>query len=432
LPSKEKTVAQSLGAKKGELAGPVIPADTILGKSILYALQEKRARNEMFLPGRMAFLFDLEDDFPQELPTTLLRSKEDCPKETSSIAGKIDALLLEKVTKVMTFLRQGSKSHKKLKKKDKAGTEEAKVNGGPKESTPTLVNTHVKKEEEEDDIFTDAGTDYVVAPSKKKDENKEATKEAKKEATKEATKETETKKEQDKDHHKRESVRREDKDLRKDKRDAKDTKEDRGRREERKPSAYFQSGAESEDIYKSETSIAAQQALAQAQALANIESKKEEKEKKNSDKRKGVDEREKETSFVSDTYTECYPGAYETAMYAYESDEEEDLTKMDMGGNKKAKLKRWDFEDEESWSAYNDMREATPKAAFQFGVKMADGRKTRRTTTKEDKMNSDLQKIKGIMKQRAIDSVNAKKLPDEEFAGEDTGSRKKRRVRDED
>lgn len=71
------------------------------------------------MPGRMAFVFDLDDEFPQELPTTLLRSKEDCPKEALSMAGRIDPLILEKVSKVLTFLRQGSKSQKKLKKKDK-------------------------------------------------------------------------------------------------------------------------------------------------------------------------------------------------------------------------------------------------------------------------------------------------------------------------
>jgi hypothetical protein len=81
----------------------------------------------------MAFVFDLEDEFPQELPTTLLRSKEDCPKEVSALAGKIDATLLENITKVMNFLRQGSKTHKKLKKKEKptAEIEEAKEKGMP-------------------------------------------------------------------------------------------------------------------------------------------------------------------------------------------------------------------------------------------------------------------------------------------------------------
>ena len=33
-------------------------------------------RNEMFAPGRMAYVIDLEDDFPEsDIPTTAIRSK---------------------------------------------------------------------------------------------------------------------------------------------------------------------------------------------------------------------------------------------------------------------------------------------------------------------------------------------------------------------
>lgn len=37
-------------------------------------------RNELFLPGRMAYVVDLEDDYAEtDIPTTLIRSKADCP-----------------------------------------------------------------------------------------------------------------------------------------------------------------------------------------------------------------------------------------------------------------------------------------------------------------------------------------------------------------
>jgi len=93
-------------------------------------------------------------------------------------------------------------------------------------------------------------------------------------------------------------------------------------------------------------------------------------------------------------YSECYPGAFETSL-AYDSDEE-DLTKMDTGSQKKNRLRRWDFETEDAWNRYNDQKEATPRAAFQFGVKMSDGRKTRRTT-KEGKFKQELKKINKII-----------------------------------
>merc|ERR1712150_291666 len=36
-------------------------------------------RNELFLPGRMAYVIDLEDDVAEsDIPTTLIRSKADC------------------------------------------------------------------------------------------------------------------------------------------------------------------------------------------------------------------------------------------------------------------------------------------------------------------------------------------------------------------
>ncbi len=43
-----------------------------------------------------------------------------------------------------------------------------------------------------------------------------------------------------------------------------------------------------------------------------------------------------------------------------------------------AGVHRWDFESEEEWSRYKQDQEAMPKAAFQFGVKMADGRNTKK------------------------------------------------------
>ncbi len=36
---------------------------------------------------------------------------------------------------------------------------------------------------------------------------------------------------------------------------------------------------------------------------------------------------------------------------------------------------RYDFNTEEEWMRYKETREQAPKAAFQFGVKSADGRK---------------------------------------------------------
>ena len=60
-----------------------------------------------------------------------------------------------------------------------------------------------------------------------------------------------------------------------------------------------------------------------------------------------------------------------------DSDDEPDFDKMDMG-SKKGPVGRWDFDTAEEYSDYMGQKEAMPKAAFQYGVKMNDGRKTRR------------------------------------------------------
>lgn len=74
-------------------------------------------------------------------------------------------------------------------------------------------------------------------------------------------------------------------------------------------------------------------------------------------------------------------------------------------GNKKGPVGRWDFDTQEEYSDYMNQREAMPKAAFQYGVKMADGRKTRRIGGNKEKdrnaeLNREWQQIQQILKRR--------------------------------
>ena len=74
-----------------------------------------------------------------------------------------------------------------------------------------------------------------------------------------------------------------------------------------------------------------------------------------------------------------------------DSDDEADFSKMDLG-NKKGPVGRlvidsvylvlhwvyrWDFDTAEEYADYMGSKEAMPKAAFQYGMKMSDGRKTK-------------------------------------------------------
>uniref|UniRef100_A0A1B0FMC9 Protein Red n=1 Tax=Glossina morsitans morsitans TaxID=37546 RepID=A0A1B0FMC9_GLOMM len=88
-------------------------------------------------------------------------------------------------------------------------------------------------------------------------------------------------------------------------------------------------------------------------------------------------------------YAECYPGLEEMNDAIDDSDDEVDYTKMDLG-NKKGPIGRWDFDTQEEYSDYMSTKEALPKAAFQYGVKMEDGRKTRKHKTgKNEKAELD-------------------------------------------
>ncbi|CAI5502756.1 unnamed protein product [Closterium sp. Naga37s-1] len=179
--------------------------------------------NEFFLPGRTSFVFDMDDEFRNEIPTTVHRSKADCPAPQDLVSAAQDAPVLDRVTHVISYLRLGSsaKAHKK-KKKDKDSnrvlvpgilppkpsqpaadlpssqpaahtrTEAAAENGGAaagnaggnggiangtgssggrrnrKEAAAAKAATTVaapkkkKEEEEDDDIFADVGKDYTV------------------------------------------------------------------------------------------------------------------------------------------------------------------------------------------------------------------------------------------------------------------------------
>ncbi|KAH6935621.1 hypothetical protein HPB50_007072 [Hyalomma asiaticum] len=112
---------------------------------------------------------------------------------------------------------------------------------------------------------------------------------------------------------------------------------------------------------------------------------------------------------LPESYAECYPGAPENEDAVADSDDEVDYTKMDLG-NKKGPIGRWDFDTQEEYSEYMSHKEALPKAAFQYGVKMADGRKTRRAAGKKDdkaKLDRELQKINqchtGIQKSKILE-----------------------------
>merc|ERR1719232_810546 len=106
--------------------------------------------------------------------------------------------------------------------------------------------------------------------------------------------------------------------------------------------------------------------------IKNLMKREDEKEKQKAEKKlAGMME-----ASNNDGYAECYPGLAEMDDAVIDSDDEADYSKMDMG-NKKGPVGRWDFDTAEEYADYMGNKEAMPKAAFQYGMKMSDGRKTR-------------------------------------------------------
>lgn len=60
-----------------------------VGRNVYRMLFKSKAyeRNELFLPGRMAYVVDLDDEYADtDIPTTLIRSKADCPTMEVSLS----------------------------------------------------------------------------------------------------------------------------------------------------------------------------------------------------------------------------------------------------------------------------------------------------------------------------------------------------------
>ncbi|XP_062100021.1 suppressor of mec-8 and unc-52 protein homolog 2-like [Humulus lupulus] len=74
--------------------------------------------NEMFLPGRMAFIFNMENGYSHDIPTMVHRSRADCPQPEEMVTVSVDGSVLDRISKIMSYLRLGSFG-KVLKNKNK-------------------------------------------------------------------------------------------------------------------------------------------------------------------------------------------------------------------------------------------------------------------------------------------------------------------------
>ncbi|OEL18560.1 Suppressor of mec-8 and unc-52 protein-like protein 2, partial [Dichanthelium oligosanthes] len=389
--------------------------------------------NELFLPGRMSFIYNMEEGVTNDIPTTLHRSKADCPIPEEMVTVSVDGSVLDRIAKIMTYLRLGS-SGKVLKKKKKErdlkgknnlvsgdydeAAKPSQTNGStlkhqsqkdmPPPPPPRNNNFNEKEKQsapvaraDDDDIFVGDGVDYSV-PNKEMSQSPAS----------------EDMDESPNNHQKQTHF----------------TEPMYGPIPPSEPAQAWQQpngydavqaqmaaagyqGDWSGYVYAEQQLAFPEQFLQQStqeyDVLADPSIAQDPRFMTQADKDRGLgsvfkrddqrlnqlrekDARERDPNFISDSYSECYPGYQEYNNEIAGSDDEDDLSKMDMGGRAKGRLHRWDFETEEEWAKYNDQKEAMPKAAFQFGVKMQDGRKTRKQN-KDQKLTNDLHKINKIL-----------------------------------
>nr|CAB3255726.1 protein Red-like [Phallusia mammillata] len=312
------------------------PIDTIrskMAKNVYRTLFHGKfsRQNETFLPGRMAYVFDLDDEYNEsDIPTTLIRSKSDCPNLETHTTLSTNDIVINKLTQILAYLRQGTKDKHRRKKEKRSKMDDKEK------------SHHHRPTEADLGIFDDVG-EYVPSTKKSK--------------------------------HSRYGV-----------------------------GPYFEKPKLDDDSLESQNAEAKESTK---QLLKNINEKQAVEKKQ-----KVVEEsKKKKTEGISlvggnvnlpDSYAECYPSTqFHVSAIGGDSDEEADYSKMDQG-SKKGPVGRWDFDTQEDYNSYMSNKEAMPKAAFQYGIKMSGGRKTRRTREQNEKqkLNRELQQIQKIIHKR--------------------------------
>ncbi|GAB1603986.1 protein Red-like [Argonauta hians] len=418
---EEEEMEKALTQKKEKEEDPEdqILFKTKMGRNIYRIIFKSKypERNELFVPSRMAYVVDLDDEFADsDVPTTLIRSKTDCPIPESDTTLTTNDIVINKLTQILSYLRQGRRENKKLKKKEKNKMKEdarpgGNAGGGGGGSggggDKMLLPGH------DESIYGDLGeyNPSVMSAQFSKSKDKRDRKERSRfDRGRDRGDRDRGDQDRDLDHRDHDgSYYSRDKDRSSsggmDRRDR-----DRGDRDyERDRSSkktYFEKPAD-EDEDKDRMPNSAKDLVKSIKesfkSFAEIEEEKEKAASKKEEERL----RKLKAKMEIDSYAECYPGMMESADAIDDSDDEVDYTKMDHG-NKKGPIGRWDFDSQEEYSEYMANKEAMPKAAFQYGVKMADGRKTRRTGPKDEKAELDRQwqKIQRIIEKRKTTDDN--------------------------
>jgi len=419
-----------------------------------YAIEEPAKKppkvNELFVPGRTVFIFEVpitsklkkskagvvEDNNPFAVPTIVVRSRADVDQQEAGTAENAEAdMVMNKVMNILQAIRMGERkveSEAELKAKRKAASVAVAKASAAKLQDEEEVLPQVEPDEDGDDIFADAGREYVV----------EAVLE---EPAKENAMEVDDglgpmvgpamPDDVDMSHYYNDDS---------DNEQGQDEEADQDGEEpllgpvppsETDMAGYYDEGSEEEGSEGSaqEESVANEQYVSGADMESHLASTESESSR-----------RKPELDDIEIDEDADYYSAYGLGMRgglgstAYDSDEDEgegeSTILIDKGThkNKRAQLGRFDFDTEEGFNRYKDTVEVVPKTSFQYGVKMSDGRKTGKWDenkgkglTKDQKLDRDWQRISRIMGKKGGGGGQKSKGEDESGGDEQRNKRRK-------
>eukprot|EP00080_Pristionchus_pacificus_P016398 PDM76418.1 hypothetical protein PRIPAC_40022 [Pristionchus pacificus] len=131
------------------------------------------------------------------------------------------------------------------------------------------------------------------------------------------------------------------------------------------------------------------------------EEREREELRKRFEEQKRLDEKLAKRKRDTEGYDECYPGGLEMAGFGDSDDEEEEGP-----ASKKGRSAWGDEGDKEKFSKTS--RNTEVKAAYQFGVKKGDGRKSGKQQDK--KLDAELDKIHKVMEKRKAEGTEAPRV----------------------
>ncbi|KAH7051793.1 RED-like protein N-terminal region-domain-containing protein [Linnemannia elongata] len=360
----EASTTEQLPEEKPEMSS------ALAGNIYRYAIEESGRKppkvNEMFIPGRTVFIFEVpitkkskkskdgvvEDNNPFVVPTTVVRSKVDVELHQAGEVENPEAdMVMKKVMHVLTAIRTGERKvgdhEAELKAKRKAAAAAAAKEAAQKLQDEEILPM-VEPDVDGEDIFADVGRDYVLEPAYGDE------------------------------------------------------------------TSAPQNAMDADEV---STSMRNESREAPASKYAPPTAPKYTtplNEKALSGRKPRLDDLEvDEDADYYSAYGLGMGGRSYTGT-AYDSDDEEDEGQstilIDKGThkNKRAQLGRFDFDTEEGFNRYKDTVEVIPKTSFQYGVKMSEGRKTGswddgkgKGLSKDEKLDRDWQRISRLMEKNS-------------------------------